>query len=38
MERGAIVEHGNHDELLARRRAYSDLYNSQFVAALAEAV
>jgi ATP-binding cassette subfamily B multidrug efflux pump len=38
MDRGAIVEHGNHEELLARRGAYFDLYNSQFVAALAEAV
>ncbi len=38
MERGTIVEQGNHEELLARRGAYFDLYNSQFVAALAEAV
>jgi ATP-binding cassette subfamily B protein len=38
MERGAIVEQGTHDELLARGGAYSDLYNSQFVEPLAEAV
>jgi ATP-binding cassette subfamily B multidrug efflux pump len=38
MDRGRIVEQGNHEELLARRGAYFDLYNSQFVSALAEAV
>ncbi|MFL5681191.1 MAG: ABC transporter ATP-binding protein [Chloroflexota bacterium] len=38
MEHGSIVEQGSHDELLARRGAYYDLYNSQFVSALAEAV
>ena len=38
MERGAIVEQGTHDELLARGGAYSELYNSQFTEALAEAV
>jgi ATP-binding cassette, subfamily B, multidrug efflux pump len=38
MQRGSIVEQGNHDELLARGGAYSELYNSQFVEALAEAV
>ncbi len=38
MERGSIVEHGTHDELLARGGAYSELYHSQFVGALAEAV
>jgi ATP-binding cassette, subfamily B, multidrug efflux pump len=38
MSRGRIVEQGTHDELLARGGAYSDLYNSQFVAPLAEAV
>ena len=37
MDRGRIVEQGNHAELLARRGAYFDLYNSQFVAALDEA-
>jgi len=37
LDRGRIVEQGNHDELLARRGFYFDLYNSQFVAALAEA-
>jgi ATP-binding cassette subfamily B protein len=38
MDRGAIVEQGTHDELLARKGFYFDLYNSQFVEALAEAV
>jgi len=38
MENGAIVEQGDHEELLARRGAYFELYNSQFVSALAEAV
>jgi ATP-binding cassette subfamily B multidrug efflux pump len=38
MQRGSIVEQGNHDELLARGGAYAELYNSQFVEALAEAV
>ena len=38
MDRGAIVEQGTHDELLARGGFYSDLYNSQFAEALAEAV
>jgi ATP-binding cassette subfamily B multidrug efflux pump len=37
MNRGAIVEQGNHEELLARRGFYYDLYNSQFAEALAEA-
>ena len=31
MDRGRIVEQGTHDELLARRGFYYDLYNSQFV-------
>jgi ATP-binding cassette, subfamily B, multidrug efflux pump len=31
MNKGAIVEQGNHEELLARRGFYCDLYNSQFV-------
>ena len=34
MERGAIVEQGTHDELLAARGAYYALYNAQFVAAI----
>ncbi|TMF38695.1 MAG: ABC transporter ATP-binding protein [Chloroflexi bacterium] len=38
MQRGRIVEQGTHDELLARGGAYADLYQSQFVEALAEAV
>ncbi|MGH2407441.1 MAG: ABC transporter ATP-binding protein [Candidatus Limnocylindrales bacterium] len=38
MDHGAIVEQGTHEELLARRGFYFDLYNSQFVEALAEAV
>jgi ATP-binding cassette subfamily B multidrug efflux pump len=37
MNRGAIVEQGSHDELLAKRGFYAELYNSQFVEALAEA-
>ncbi|MGI5951815.1 MAG: ABC transporter ATP-binding protein [Brooklawnia sp.] len=37
MHDGAIVEQGNHDELIAARGAYYDLYQSQFVAALSEA-
>jgi ATP-binding cassette subfamily B protein len=38
MDRGHIVEQGDHEGLLARRGAYYELYNSQFVEALAEAV
>jgi ATP-binding cassette subfamily B multidrug efflux pump len=38
MNRGAIVEQGTHDELLARNGFYADLYHSQFVEPLAEAV
>jgi ATP-binding cassette subfamily B protein len=38
MNKGAIVEQGNHEELLARGDFYADLYNSQFSEALAEAV
>ncbi|XXM85207.1 ABC transporter ATP-binding protein [Cellulosimicrobium sp. PMB13] len=34
MERGAIVEQGSHDELLAAGGAYSRLYESQFAAPL----
>uniref|UniRef100_UPI0038B98C4A ABC transporter ATP-binding protein n=1 Tax=Desertihabitans aurantiacus TaxID=2282477 RepID=UPI0038B98C4A len=34
MERGAIVEQGTHEQLLARRGAYFDLYNAQFAAAI----
>ena len=30
MKEGDIVEHGNHDELLAKGGFYADLYNSQF--------
>ena len=36
MEDGAIVEQGNHDELLAARGAYFRLYNSQFEGAARE--
>jgi ATP-binding cassette subfamily B protein len=36
MEHGAIVEQGNHDELLAAGGAYARLYQSQFEAAIAE--
>jgi ATP-binding cassette subfamily B multidrug efflux pump len=38
MDRGQIVEQGTHEELLAARGFYLDLYNSQFAEALAEAV
>jgi ATP-binding cassette subfamily B protein len=31
MDRGDIVEQGSHDELLARRGVYFDLYESQFL-------
>ncbi|HET6151383.1 MAG TPA: ABC transporter ATP-binding protein [Marmoricola sp.] len=35
MEDGAIVEQGNHDQLLAADGAYARLYNAQFAAAVA---
>jgi ATP-binding cassette, subfamily B, multidrug efflux pump len=38
MNRGAIVEQGTHEELLANRGFYAELYNAQFTEALAEAV
>jgi ATP-binding cassette subfamily B multidrug efflux pump len=38
MNHGRLVEQGTHEELLARRDFYADLYNSQFSEALAEAV
>ncbi len=38
MDHGHIVEQGSHDELMAARGFYFDLYNSQFEAAVAEAV
>ena len=34
MNHGAIIEQGNHEELLRRRGFYYDLYHSQFVEAL----
>ncbi|PTR24121.1 ATP-binding cassette subfamily B protein [Rhodococcus sp. OK519] len=34
MEDGHIVEQGHHDQLLERRGAYYDLYNSQFAGAM----
>jgi ATP-binding cassette, subfamily B, multidrug efflux pump len=36
MESGRIVEQGTHDELLAARGAYHDLYSAQFSAAAAD--
>ncbi len=36
MENGAIVEQGNHDDLLQRGGAYAALYNSQFAGAATE--
>jgi len=38
MDKGRIVEQGNHENLLARGGFYAELYNSQFTEALAEAV
>ena len=38
MNEGAIVEQGTHEELLARRGFYHELYNSQFEEALEPAV
>ncbi|HEX7950608.1 MAG TPA: ABC transporter ATP-binding protein [Candidatus Limnocylindrales bacterium] len=38
MNRGAIVEQGSHETLMAKGGFYADLYNSQFSEALAEAV
>jgi ATP-binding cassette subfamily B protein len=38
MNEGRIVEQGSHEELLARGGFYAELYNSQFVEPLAEAV
>ncbi len=38
MNRGSIVEQGTHEALLAARGFYYDLYQSQFVEPLAEAV
>jgi ATP-binding cassette subfamily B protein len=35
MDHGRIIEQGTHDQLLAARGFYFDLYNSQFVEALA---
>ena len=37
MDRGAIVEVGNHEQLLANRGFYHDLYRSQFVEAFDQA-
>jgi ATP-binding cassette subfamily B protein len=36
MEEGSIVEKGNHEQLLARRGAYFDLYTAQFTAPIDE--
>ncbi|NMM63855.1 ABC transporter ATP-binding protein [Clostridium sp. P21] len=33
MNKGSIIEMGNHNELLARKGFYADLYNSQFAGA-----
>ncbi len=38
MDHGRIIEQGTHDQLLAARGFYYDLYNSQFAEALPEAV
>jgi ATP-binding cassette subfamily B protein len=36
MEHGQIVEQGSHQDLLSQQGAYARLYQSQFVAPLAE--
>jgi len=38
MNHGRILEQGTHDELLDARGFYFDLYNSQFIEPLDEAV
>ena len=38
MDAGKIVEQGSHDELIAKKGFYYDLYNSQFEEAIAEAL
>src|SRR5207302_630902 len=38
MDHGRIVEQGTHDELLARRGCYADLYESQFAEPMLAAV
>jgi len=38
MDHGKIVEQGSHDELIASRGFYYDLYNAQFEEAVVEAV
>jgi ATP-binding cassette subfamily B protein len=38
MDQGKIVEQGTHDELIARKGFYYDLYNSQFEEAIVEAI
>jgi ATP-binding cassette subfamily B protein len=38
MDHGRIIEQGTHEELLARRGFYEELYESQFAEPLAEAV
>jgi len=38
MDHGRIVEQGTHDELLARRGFYADLYESQFAEPMLAAV
>jgi ATP-binding cassette subfamily B protein len=38
MNHGRIIEQGTHEELLEQHGFYADLYNSQFVEALDQAV
>ena len=37
MDRGSILEQGDHEQLLARRGFYHELYESQFAESLEEA-
>ena len=37
LEQGRIVEQGSHEELLAARGAYYNLYNAQFTSAMVDA-
>ena len=36
MDKGTIIETGNHQELIEKKGFYADLYNSQFAGSFAE--